>query len=57
MGQKFSMGAPRRQRQSVERYNIIDASLRALAKRYGINPKTVAKWKKARIGHRPSDRP
>ena len=22
------------------------ASLRALAKRYGINPKTVAKWKK-----------
>jgi hypothetical protein len=29
---------------SVERYSIVK-SLRALAKRYGINPKTVAKWK------------
>jgi transposase-like protein len=39
------MGAPQRQRRSVERYNI-EESLRTLAKRYGINQKTVAKWKK-----------
>ena len=32
-------------------------SLRALAKRYGINPKTVAKWKKRSLGRRPADRP
>ena len=44
MGQIF-MGAPRRQRQSVERYNIVGEPEGA-AKRYGINPKTVAKWKK-----------
>jgi hypothetical protein len=36
---RFYTGAPQRQRRSVER------SLRGLAKRYGVNPKTVAKWK------------
>src|SRR6516162_9870899 len=41
---RFLMGAPRRQRRSVERYSIVK-SLRALAKRYGVNPKTVAKWR------------
>jgi len=44
------MGAPRRQRQSVERYNRAiqhsQESLRTLSRRHGINPKTVAKWKK-----------
>ena len=39
------MGAPRRLRRSVERYDVVN-KLRALSKRYGINPKTVAKWKK-----------
>jgi transposase len=29
-------------------------SLRALAKRYGINPKTVAKWKKRTGARRPA---
>ena len=42
---RFFTGAPRRLRQSVERQHS-QASLRALAKRYGINQKTVAKWKK-----------
>ena len=32
-------------------------SLRRLAKRYGINPKTVAKWKKRGLGRRSADRP
>jgi hypothetical protein len=41
---RFYTGAPQRQRRSVERYNIVK-SLRGLAKRYGVNPKTVAKWK------------
>ena len=41
---KFSMVAPRRQRRSVERYSSQE-SLRARARRYGINQKTVAKWK------------
>ena len=31
-------------------------SLRALAKRYGINPKTVAKWRKRDLGRRSADR-
>ena len=31
-------------------------SLRALAKRYGINQKTVAKWKKRTLGRRSADR-
>jgi hypothetical protein len=50
---RFYMGAPGRQRQSVERYHPVlqrgrrrQESLIALSKRYGINPKTVAKWKK-----------
>jgi hypothetical protein len=38
--------APPRQRRWVERYSIVKESLRALANRYGINQKTVAKWKK-----------
>src|SRR5262249_16777644 len=41
---KFFTAAPRRQRQSVERYSV--ESLRTLAKHHGINPKTVAKWRK-----------
>src|SRR5499425_989507 len=32
-------------------------SLRALAKRHGIKPKTVAKWKKAQLRRRSADRP
>lgn len=42
---RFTTEAPRRQRRSVERQHSQE-SLRALAKRYGINQKTVAKWKK-----------
>ena len=38
------MGAPARLRRSVERYNS-QASLRTLARRYGVNQKTIAKWK------------
>ena len=30
-------------------------SLRTLAKRYGINQKTVAKWKQAELGRRSAD--
>lgn len=41
----FFTGAPRRRRRSIEQYNIVQESLRALAKRYGINQKTMAKWK------------
>jgi transposase-like protein len=40
------MAAPARQRWFVERYRIVKRALRVLAKRYGINPKTLAKWKK-----------
>ena len=40
---RFFMAAPRRQRQSVEGSQ---KSLRALAEHYGINQKTVAKWRK-----------
>lgn len=40
---KFTTGAPRRLRRSVERYS---ASLRVLSKHYGVNQKTVAKWKR-----------
>lgn len=43
---RFCMGAPRRQRRSVERYKIVKRALRVLSKRYRINQKTVAKWKK-----------
>src|SRR3954469_21140299 len=46
---KFCMGAPARGRQCVARSSIVkhsQASLRVLARRHGINPKTVAKWKK-----------
>jgi hypothetical protein len=43
---RFFAGAPARRRQSIERYNHSQASLNALARRYGINPKTVSKWKK-----------
>ena len=42
---RFDTGAPRRRRRSVERYNRSQESLRALAKRYGVNAKTIAKWK------------
>ncbi len=43
---RFTTVAPRRLRRSVERYRHSQESLRALARRYGINPKTVAKWKR-----------
>ena len=43
---RFYTAAPQRQRRSVERYNIVKRVLRTLAARYGINQKTVAKWKK-----------
>ena len=39
------MGAPARRRRSVELMQHSQESLRALAKRYGINQKTVCKWK------------
>lgn len=41
---RFFTGAPRQQRRSVERYSSQE-SLRALANRFGANPKTIAKWK------------
>jgi transposase InsO family protein len=40
------MGAPQRQRLTARAIQHSQASLRQLSKRYGINPKTVAKWKK-----------
>jgi transposase-like protein len=40
------MEAPRRQRRSRREIQHSQESLRALAKRYGINPKTVSKWRK-----------
>lgn len=40
------MGAPKRQRRSVERYSIVKRVRGGLARRYGINQKTVAKWKR-----------
>ena len=43
---RFFTAAPQRQRQSVEQYKNCQASLRPLAERYGINSKTVAKWRK-----------
>ena len=43
---KFCTGAPARPSRSVKRYSYSQESLSALSKRYGINPKTVAKWKK-----------
>ena len=43
---RFFTAAPRRQESGVERYNNSQESLRALARRHGINPKTVAKWKR-----------
>src|SRR3954447_5399164 len=42
---RFFTGAPRRLRRSVERYSIVKESLRALSRRYGVNQKTVRKWK------------
>ena len=42
---KFYTAAPQRRRQSVEQYKIVKRASRGLAKRYGINQKTVAKWK------------
>jgi hypothetical protein len=41
---RFSTGAPARQRRRAIQHS--QESLRVLAKRYGINQKTVAKWKK-----------
>jgi hypothetical protein len=49
------MGAPRRQRRSVERYSIVKRALRTVAGRYGINQKTVSKWKKrSSVADRPT---
>src|ERR1700747_2164278 len=54
---KFCTGAPPRRRRSVEQYKIVKRALRALAKRYGINQKTVAKWKKrGSVGDLPTGR-
>jgi hypothetical protein len=44
MGQVLP-GAPARQRLPVEQYKHSEESLRVLAKRYGSNPKTVARWR------------
>ena len=43
---RFFMGAPPRRRPSVERYEPSQESLRTLARRHSINPKTVAKRRK-----------
>jgi hypothetical protein len=43
---RFYTGAPPRQRRSVERLQHSQESLRALARRHSINPKTVAKWRR-----------
>ena len=43
---RFFTGAPARRRQSVERYKHSQESLRSLARRHGVNPKTIAKWRK-----------
>ncbi len=43
---RFYAVASARSRQSVERYNYSQESLRVLAKRYGINQKTAVKWKR-----------
>jgi transposase-like protein len=42
---RYGPGSSWLRRQSGERYNVQE-SLRALARRYGINPKIVGKWKK-----------
>lgn len=42
---RFFMGAPRRLRQSVAIHHSQER-LRTLSRRYGINQKTVAKWRK-----------
>ena len=49
MGQVLRRRPPRRRRQSVEQLRNSQESLRTLAKRYGINQKTVAKWKQRKI--------
>jgi transposase InsO family protein len=43
---RFITGAPPRRRLTARAIQHSQASLRALARRHGINPKTVAKWKK-----------
>jgi len=43
---RFTTGAPQRLRQMRRAIQHSQASLRSLAKCYGINPKTVAKWKR-----------
>ena len=51
---KFTRGAPRRQRRYIGRQHTQE-SLSALAKRYGINQKTVAKWKgRTSVAHVPT---
>ncbi len=40
---RYCTGAPARQRRSVERYSTSQESLRALARRHGVNPKTIVK--------------
>lgn len=47
------MGAPARWRRSVERYRS-EASVRALARRHGISPTTVQKWRKRQAACRGS---
>ena len=44
--QAFSTAAPARRRKSEPSSERLGASTRALAARYGLNPKTVAKWRK-----------
>jgi len=45
------MGATEPQRQPAERYNIVKQSKSAGGTRYGINEKTVAKWRKRGFIH------
>ena len=51
------MGAPQRQRRSVERYRHSQESLRALSRRYGINPEDGCEVEEADFGCRSANRP
>ncbi len=43
---RFVMGAPRPRTPSEQQYSLSQASLATLSRELGINPKTVAKWRK-----------
>jgi len=45
----YYMAAPQRHKTTRRAIQNSQESLRVLAKKYGINPKTVAKWKKREV--------